>query len=209
MSARNYALILDCADRPMWGRHSGPTLGSCEGPRYQMPVSPGKERSGTQQPGVGPPPYFHRSDCNICRKQDGLKTGSELLDVPIPGGYVVEDEHFLVEHAPLQESSAGTLIVEARRHLLDFGEMTPTESAELGSILHRLIPAIKAATGVQRVYYLAVMERAPHFHLWLVPKKNEGELRGAAYLAQQPPLTATYSAAEAMSRKIREQFEQS
>jgi diadenosine tetraphosphate (Ap4A) HIT family hydrolase len=158
---------------------------------------------------IGPPPYYHRSDCNICRKQDGLKTGSELLDVPIPGGYVVEDEHFLVEHAPLQESSAGTLIVEARRHLLDFGEMTPAESAQLGSILHRLVPAIKAATDVQRVYYLAVMERAPHFHLWLVPKKNEGELRGAAYLAQQPPLTATYSAAEAMSRKIREQFEQS
>jgi diadenosine tetraphosphate (Ap4A) HIT family hydrolase len=158
---------------------------------------------------IGPPPYYHRSDCNICRKQDGLKTGSELLDVPIPGGYVVDDEHFLVEHAPLQESSAGTLIVEARRHLLDFGEMTPAESAELGSILHRLIPAIKAATDVQRVYYLAVMERAPHFHLWLVPKKNEGELRGAAYLAQQPPLTSSYSAAEAMSRKIRAEFEQS
>jgi diadenosine tetraphosphate (Ap4A) HIT family hydrolase len=158
---------------------------------------------------IGPPPYYHRSDCNICRKQDGLKTGSELLDVPIPGGYVVEDEHFLVEHAPLQESSAGTLIVEARRHLLDFGEMTPTESAELGSILHRLIPAIKAATGVQRVYYLAVMERAPHFHLWLVPKKNEGELRGLPYLAQQPPLTTSFSAAEAMAQKIRAELEPS
>ena len=174
-----------------------------------MSISSGEQPSSEPPVEVGPPPYYHRSDCNICRKQDGLKTGSELLDVPIPGGYVVEDEHFLVEHAPLQESSAGTLIVEARRHLLDFGEMTPTESAELGSILHRLIPAIKAATGVQRIYYLAVMERAPHFHLWLVPKENEGELRGVAYLAQQPPLTASYSAAEAMSRKIREQFEQS
>jgi diadenosine tetraphosphate (Ap4A) HIT family hydrolase len=95
-----------------------------------------------------------------------------------------------VEHAPLQESSAGTVIVEARRHLLDFGDMTPAESAELGPILHRIIPAIKAATGVERVYYLAVMERAPHFHPWLVPRRIEAELRGAAYLAQQPPLTA-------------------
>jgi hypothetical protein len=84
---------------------------------------------------IGPPPYYHRSDCNICRKQDGLKTGAELLDAPIPGGYVVEGEHFLVEHAPLQESSAGTVILEARRHLLDFGEMTPTESAELGKAI--------------------------------------------------------------------------
>ena len=45
------------------------------------------------------------------------------------------------------------------------------------------------------------MERAPHFHLWLVPKKNEGELRGVDYLAQRPPLTASYSAAEEMSRR--------
>src|ERR1700722_19224499 len=165
--------------------------------------------SGERPAEIGPPPYYHRSDCNICRKQDGLKTGSELLDAPRPGGYVVEGEHFLVEHAPLQESSAGTVIVEARRHLLDFGEMTPTESAELGSVLHRLVPAVKAATGVQRVYFLAVMERAPHFHLWLVPKQGEGELRGVAYLAQQPPLTASQTAAEAMSRTIRERFKQS
>lgn len=130
-----------------------------------------------QQPEVGPPPYFHRSDRNICRKQDGLTTGSELLDVPRPGGYIVQREHFLAEHAPLRSSSAGTVIVEARRHVLDFGDMNPDELAELGSVLHRLVPAVKAATGVQRVYFLALMERAPHFHLWLVPKENVGELR--------------------------------
>jgi diadenosine tetraphosphate (Ap4A) HIT family hydrolase len=106
-------------------------------------------------------------------------------------------------------SGAGTVIVEARRHLLDFGEMTPAESAELGSLLHRLVPAVKAATGVERVYFLALMERVAHFHLWLVPKQNEGELRGVDYLAQQPPLTASLGAAEAMSRKIQAELEQS
>ena len=173
-----------------------------------MPVCSGEKRSGERPVKIGPPPYYHRSDCNICRKQDGLKTGQSSW-TPRPGGYIVEGENFLAEHAPLQESSAGTVIVEARRHLLDFGGMTPAELAELGPILNRLVPAIKAATGVQRVYFLALMERAPHFHLWLVPKNNEGELRGVAYLAQQPPLTASYSEAEAMSHKIREQFEQS
>src|SRR6202453_1470322 len=146
-----------------------------------MSVSSGEKPSSERPVEIGPPPYYHRSDCNICRKQDDLKTGSALLDVPIPGGYIVEDEHFLVEHAPLQESSAGTVIVEARRHLLDFGDMAPTESADLGPLLHRLIPAIKAATGVERVYYLAVMERAPHFHLGLIPRKHGGELRRAAH----------------------------
>jgi diadenosine tetraphosphate (Ap4A) HIT family hydrolase len=127
-----------------------------------MSTSPEATASSEGTAEIGPAPYFHRSDCHICVHQDGLRTGSELLDGPVPGGYVVEGEHFLVEHAPLQESGAGTVIVEARRHLLDFGEMTPTESAELGSILHRLVPAIKAATGVERVYYLAVMERSAH-----------------------------------------------
>jgi diadenosine tetraphosphate (Ap4A) HIT family hydrolase len=157
---------------------------------------------------VGPPPYYHRPDCNICRKQDGIQTGSALLDAPVPGGYIVEGEHFLAEHAPLQSSCAGTVIVEARRHLLDFGEMTPAESAELGSVLHRLVPAVKAATGVQRVYYLALMERVAHFHLWLVPKKDEGDLRGVEYLAQQPPLTSSFEDAETMAREIRKQFNQ-
>src|SRR6202050_5537151 len=174
-----------------------------------MSVSSGEKPPSGRPVEIGPPPYYHRSDCNICRKQDGLKTGSALLDVPRPGGYIFEDEHFVAEHAPLQESRAGTVILEARRHLLDFGEMTPAELAEVGSILNRLVPAIKAATAVKRVYFLAVMERAPHFHLWLVPKTNEGELRGVAYLAQQPPLTTSFSEAEAMSDKIRQQFEQS
>jgi len=165
--------------------------------------------SASEHPvGIGPPPYYHRSDCNICRKQDGLKTGSALLDVPVPGGYIVESEHFLAEHAPLQESGAGTAILEARRHVLDFGEMTPAELAEFGSIAQRLVPAVKAATGVKRVYLLAVMERAAHFHMWFVPKKDEGELRGVDYLAQRPPLTSSYGEAEAMSVKIREQFGQ-
>ena len=138
-----------------------------------MSASPEASPSSEGSAEIGPPPYYHRSDCHICRKQDGLKTGSVLLDSGRPGGYIVEGEHFLAEHAPVQESSAGTVILEARRHLLDFGEMTPAELADFGSIVHRLVPAIKVATGVQRVYYLAVMERAPLFHLWLVPKKNE------------------------------------
>src|ERR1700689_62382 len=143
-----------------------------------MSVSAEEKPSGERPAEIGPPPYYHRSDCNICRKQDGLKTGSELLDVQRPGGYIVEGEHFLAEHGPLQESSAGTVILESRRHLLDFGEMTSAELAKFGSVAHRLVPAIKAATGVQRVYLLAVGEGVPHFDFGFVPKKAEGGGRG-------------------------------
>jgi hypothetical protein len=54
-----------------------------------------------------------------------------------------------------------------------------------------------------------LMERVAHFHLWLVPKKGEDSPRGVLYLAQQPPLTASLSAAEAMSGKIRAELEPS
>jgi hypothetical protein len=57
------------------------------------------------------------------------------------------------------------------------------------------------------VYLLALMERAPHFHLWFIPKKDVGELRGVAYMAQQPPLTTSQGEAETMSRAIRAAFE--
>jgi diadenosine tetraphosphate (Ap4A) HIT family hydrolase len=173
---------------------------------FTYPEAP---ESGGGSAEIGPPPYYHRSDCNICRQQDGFKTGSKLLDGPRPDGHIVEGEHYLVEHAPLKAAGAGTVIVQARRHLLDFGEMTPAETADFGSLLHQLVPAVKAATGVERVYYLALMERAAHFHLWLVPKRDEGGVRGVEYLAQQPPLTTSLSEAETMTRKIRAEFEKS
>jgi hypothetical protein len=51
----------------------------------EAPVS--SERSAE----IGPPPYYHRSDCNICRQQDGLKTGSELLDAPRPASHITAE----------------------------------------------------------------------------------------------------------------------
>jgi diadenosine tetraphosphate (Ap4A) HIT family hydrolase len=126
-----------------------------------MFILPEKRRSRKGPTEIGSPPYYHRSDCFICRKQDGQ--GHE--ETPPPGGYIVEGRYFLVEHAPVKMSNAGTVIVESKRHLLDFGEMTSAESAELGSILKRLVPAVKSTTGAPRVYLLALMERAPHFQL--------------------------------------------
>jgi diadenosine tetraphosphate (Ap4A) HIT family hydrolase len=169
-----------------------------------MFIYPEKRRSRKDPAETGSPPYYHQSDCLICRKQDGQ--GHE--ETPPPGGYIVEGKHFLVEHAPLKLSNAGTVIVESRRYLLDFGEMTSAESAELGSILKRLVPALKIITGAHRIYFLALMERVSHFHLWLVPKKKQGPLRGVAYPARLP-VPASSSAAEAISRKLRRRFERS
>jgi hypothetical protein len=97
----------------VWAAHTAGGAGQQTKGRRSMFTPPEAPASSGGSVEIGPPPYYHRSDCHICRKQDGLKTGSELLDAPRPGGYIVEGEHFLVEHAPLNSSSAGTVILEA------------------------------------------------------------------------------------------------
>jgi diadenosine tetraphosphate (Ap4A) HIT family hydrolase len=103
-------------------------------------------------------------------------------------------------------STPGTLLVEARRHFLDYGEMRASEGAELGLILRRLFPTIKRAMKAERIYVVALMDGVPHFHLWLVPKRRGGRLRGVRYLASRhSPLSkrAAASAARGIKRALR------
>jgi len=106
-----------------------------------------------------------------------------------PGGYIYKGKHFAVCHAPLNMGSTGTMLVESKRHFLDFGEMTQDEGAEFTRALRKIFPVIKDVTGAERVYSLAMMDGVPHFHLWLVPWKKGERLRGVKYLAseQKPP----------------------
>lgn len=89
----------------------------------------------------------------------------------------------LVGHAPAQLGSCGTLEVESRRHVLDFGDLNATEAETLGLLLRRLYAVLKVATGAERIYTLATMEGAPHLHLWLVPRLPDLATRGVALLA--------------------------
>ncbi len=69
--------------------------------------------------------------CFICRKRRGEEAAP-------PGGYLYEDASYRVCHAPAALAAPGTLIVESRRHFLDFAAMTPKEAAGYGPLLARL-----------------------------------------------------------------------
>jgi diadenosine tetraphosphate (Ap4A) HIT family hydrolase len=115
--------------------------------------------------------------CFICRKNVGLEDTS-------PGGYVYEDDHWKVGHAPAHMVGLGTLVVESARHYLDFSEMNADEAASFGELLSKLYRVLKAETGAERVYTALFMEGAPHFHAWLVPRYPGGHVRGPALLDQ-------------------------
>jgi diadenosine tetraphosphate (Ap4A) HIT family hydrolase len=116
-------------------------------------------------------------NCFICRKNAGL-------EAPPPGGYIYEDAHWKVGHAPAHVVGLGTLVVESARHYLDPADMTPDEAASFGPLLAKLYRALKGETDAERVYSAWFMEGAPHFHAWLVPRYPGGEVRGPALLDQ-------------------------
>ena len=119
----------------------------------------------------------HTTGCFICRKHAGQEAAP-------PGGYLCEDGHFLVCHAPAMMAIPGTLIVESRRHYLDFADMTPEESASYGPLLAQLYTAIKRTVGAERVYTLITLEGATHFHAWLIPRGPHVQARGVAFLVE-------------------------
>ena len=139
------------------------------------------------------------SKCFICRKQAGKEESP-------PGEYIYNERHFAICHAPRNIGTAGTMIVESRRHFLDFGEMTSIEGVGLTELLRRLFPAIKQATRAERVYLLAMMDGVPHFHLWLVPWKKDEPLSGVTYLASEHQLSSIEEV-EQVVRSVKRAFD--
>jgi diadenosine tetraphosphate (Ap4A) HIT family hydrolase len=101
-----------------------------------------------------------------------------------PGGYIYEDEHWMVCHAPEKLGPLGTLFIESKRHFLDYAEMTDEESASFGTVMRKIYRALKLHTGAERVYQVTLMEGVPHFHSWLVPHRKEDTERGMKFLAR-------------------------
>ncbi|SFV10469.1 hypothetical protein SAMN05421543_1892 [Alicyclobacillus macrosporangiidus] len=74
--------------------------------------------------------------CFICEKHLGMVG-------PPPGGYIYEDNEWMVCHFPAGQSVLGQLVVESRRHVLDFSEMTDHEVMTYGILVKKLYSALK------------------------------------------------------------------
>lgn len=133
--------------------------------------------------------------CFICRKHNGEEPSP-------PGGYIYEDGHWMVCHAPGKLGPLGTLLLESRRHFLDYSELTIEESASLGNVLRKIYHALRTYTDAERIYQLSTMEGQPHYHCWLVPRGKEITERGLKFLARDD--ACSEEDAIALANKLRE-----
>ncbi|MDP8904076.1 MAG: HIT family protein [Chloroflexota bacterium] len=86
-----------------------------------------------------------------------------------PGGTIYEDAHWLADHGtpPLMR---GYIVLKPKRHVADFGDLHPAESAAFGTAMQRLLSAIRAALNPERVYVCAFGETVRHAHFHLLPR---------------------------------------
>ena len=132
--------------------------------------------------------------CFICRKHQGQEATP-------PGGYMYEDKHWMVCHAPGKLGPLDTLFIESKRHFLDYAEMTDDESASLGNVMRKIYHNLKLLTGTERIYQVTLMEGVPHFHSWLVPHRKDDTEKGMKFLARDD--SCSDEDAAALADKIR------
>jgi len=133
--------------------------------------------------------------CFICRKHNGQEATP-------PGGYIYEDEHWMIYHAPAKLGPLGTLFIESKRHFLDYAEMTDEESASLGDVMKKIYSALRLHTEAERIYQVTLTEGVPHFHSWLVPRRKDDVERGLKFLGRDD--SCNEEDASALASQLRE-----
>jgi len=135
--------------------------------------------------------------CALCQKHKGLGDLTHPL-----GGYIYEDEHFMVCHAPADKGPLGTLLIESKRHVLDFAEFNAAETLDYGNLTKKIYTALRPLVQAERIYQVSMMDGIPHFHAWILPRTADIKERGVAFIAKD--LTCSEADAAKLAAKLRE-----
>jgi diadenosine tetraphosphate (Ap4A) HIT family hydrolase len=138
--------------------------------------------------------------CLVCRKYRGGAVPAWAGRAVPPGGHLIDDAYWRAGHAPTVFAPCGSLLVESKRHFLDHAEMTNEEGASYTRLIGRLTIAIKQLTAAERVHVYSSMDGAPHFHVWLVPRRPD-DVKGRGFIVR--PGYCTDAAAEAIIAGMR------
>jgi len=105
-------------------------------------------------------------DCFVCRKQHGLE--------PVPGGFIYEDDLICAGHCWSPEEGhspyLAAFIVEPRRHVLSWADLTDGEARMLGAVIRDVSRVQRALLGAEHNYVFVLGHQVPHLHVWVMPR---------------------------------------
>jgi histidine triad (HIT) family protein len=108
-------------------------------------------------------------DCFVCKKHLG--------EVHVPGGAVYQDDLIFIGHAwPESGEEApylGAFIVEPKRHVPGWAELSDEEAKRIGVGIQRISHALKLQEGAEHIYVFVIGHHVAHLHVWVVPRYPE------------------------------------
>lgn len=101
----------------------------------------------------------------------------------LPGGTIAEESGWVVEHCvgPL---GVGTLIVKPERHVVHVADLTESEAAAMGSVLHRAASVVSELSKPDQVYvslWSHAGRRPGHIHYVVQPVDQQTMTRHDAH----------------------------
>jgi diadenosine tetraphosphate (Ap4A) HIT family hydrolase len=99
-------------------------------------------------------------ECLICARQKN----STIV--------IFENENWIVRHST-ETNILGYVLIESKRHFLDFSEATDNETESYGPLLKRVCLALRKLLPAQRIYMITLAEVVPHFHAHVIPRTSQ------------------------------------
>ncbi|WP_217495104.1 HIT family protein [Vibrio sonorensis] len=110
-------------------------------------------------------------NCFVCHKHQTQHQGLVLPFDDFPD--------FVVAHAPDrtedQSNYIGALIIEPKRHLKNWAELSDNESTQLGLLMRAVNRILYQQSDIAHVYNWVFGDAVEHFHIWLVPRYQDTE----------------------------------
>ena len=106
-----------------------------------------------------------RNECFVCNKH--------LQGSAVAGGIILEDDLSYVGHIlppDLTDVYLGYLMIEPKRHVVGWGDLTDSEASALGVLVNDLARVLKVTEGAEHVYSFVLGDAVPHLHIHLVPR---------------------------------------
>ena len=91
---------------------------------------------------------------------------------------IIDMAKFWVIRLNSSSSVQGYRIIEPKRHVENWNELSSDEFVEMGDLIKKVEIELKEKYNAERVYVVTISEQVRHLHLHLIPRAEDSVLKG-------------------------------